>query len=552
MTPYRHWLLILATVAALYASASPLSAAPPCATELTKQLDSSDLSARIEAIDLLGERGEEAAAAVPRLADLLQDQSPLVRAHAARALGRIGGPAKSATERLVALVGDDDAHVRRAAIRALRDIRPGAERVVPLFVKLMKGADDSVRIHAMDAVAESGNEAMPFLVEAVKDDAAAYWACLVISEIGADAEEAVPALTERLKDRRPEVRREAILALAAIGKAAAPAVSQLVEALDHPVDRIPATYALGAIGQAPPSAQIAIEKNAESDDALLADVSLLTLAQFRPDDKDLMRKAVEKLVQDLKSDEARIRGAAAQALVELDPDPEIARPIFAKAMDTAGPESLDAMMDALAGLGGKAIPRLIKALEIEQTRARAAAILERMGPAAKEAVPALTAALGDNNPETRSEVLLALGAIGPEAAPAAPAIAELLTDATMKVRYAACYALGQIGLAAAKSAPQLACCLGDGDEFLCMASAWALAKIDSQSPETAAKVAPVLIKALDTPDAMTRLHAAEALGQLGAPARAAVGKLEQLAKDDPNDDVREVAAESLKAIAAQK
>ncbi|NUQ61942.1 MAG: HEAT repeat domain-containing protein [Pirellulales bacterium] len=532
MNQYSARLLILSTLAILWIPATASHASQPGISELVKQLNDSDPQTQMKAIDLLGKQGPIAAEAVPGLTKLLQDASPLVRAHAAQALGRIGAPAKAAVERLASLIGDPDGHVRRAAVRALHEIRPGAEITLPLFVKKMQDADHSVRIHAMNALAELGGDAVPFLVKALEDEEAAYWACLVISEIGPKAEEAVPKLVERLKDRRPEVRREVILALAAIGKASVPAVPQLVEALGRPVDRIPATYALVTIGQVPQRAESQIEKNAQSDDELLSSVSTWALARLHPADKDLMRKAVEHLVKGLQNREKRVRRAAAQALVDLDPDPEIARPILAKAMDAADPKTLDAMMDALAGLGEKAIPRLVKALEIEQTRARAAAILGRMGPAAKEAVPALTAALCDKNCETRSEVLMALGAIGPDAAAAVPSIDKLLKDPQMDVCYAACYALGKIGPAAAAAAPELAACLKAEDEFLRMASAWALGMIDPGSPETAAKVVPVLITALDAPDAMTRMQAAEVLGRLGPRAQPAAGRLKQLASEE--------------------
>ena len=60
-----------------------------------------------------------------------------------------------------------------------------------------------------------------------ENDKAAYWACLVLRDIGPAAKDAVPALVEKLKDPHPEVRREAILTLAAMEDAAGPAAPQL-------------------------------------------------------------------------------------------------------------------------------------------------------------------------------------------------------------------------------------------------------------------------------------------------------------------------------------
>jgi HEAT repeat protein len=71
----------------------------------------------------------------------------------------------------------------------------------------------------------------------------------------------VPALTGLLGDKNPQVRREAILALAEIGEASAPAVPQLVKALADEVDRTPATFALGRIGKPAGDADAAIRAN---------------------------------------------------------------------------------------------------------------------------------------------------------------------------------------------------------------------------------------------------------------------------------------------------
>ena len=218
-----------------------------------------------------------------------------------------------------------------------------------------------------------------------------------------------------------------------------------------------------------------------------------------------------------------------------------------KVMEEATPEALNDILDALASLGEKAVPRLIKALEIPEVRPRAAAIIARIGPPAKEAVPALIAALGDKSPETRNEVLFALAAVGPDAKEAVPAITQAMKDPDMKVCYVACYALGKIGPAAASAKAELAEHLAGDDHFFCMASAWALAQIDPKDAELAAKSVPVLIQALEEPDPPTRLHAAEALGLLGPLAGDAAAALKKL-QSDPDKAVREAAVGALKAV----
>lgn len=546
-------LVITMTIWVVFASAVTLCAANPDAPDLLETLHSGDPSARLAAIDALGHQGGKVEGAIPALIEQLGDDSAVIRAHAAHALGRIGPAARPAAEALVGLIGDKDKHVRREAVRALRNIRPGPEVTIPLFNRLLRQADAEVRLYVMDAMAEQGKEVVPPLIRALEHKEACYWACLVLAEIGPDAEAAVGALVKLLEsDDRPEVQREAILALAAIGPKAVAAVPALTKVLGD-TDGINvgvAVYALGAIGPKAKAAQETIEKLSEREDTepLLRTISLWALARMNPDDKQLVGEVVPRLVNMLKSPRPELRTAAARALIDLDPDPEIVRPALDKAMEGADPEVLDHVLDALASLGEKAVPRLIAALKHEEVRPRAAAILARIGPTAKAAVPALIEALGDKNPETRSEVLFALAAIGPGAKQAVPAVARALSDPEMDVRYAACYALGKIGPAAMSAKAELQKRLTSPDRFLRQASAWALAQIHPACPATSAMSVPILIHAMGAPDAMTRLEAAKSLRCLGPRAKDAVPALKKALHDD-NEQVRAVAAEALKAIA---
>jgi HEAT repeat protein len=551
-------LVVTMTIWVVFASAVTLCAANPDAPDLLEALRSGDPSARLAAIDALGHRGGKVDGAIPALIEQLGDDSAAIRAHAAHALGRIGPVARSAAEALVGLIGDKDKHVRREAVRALRNIRPGPEVTIPLFNRLLRQADAEVRLYVMDAMAEQGKEVVPPMIRALEHKEACYWACLVLAEIGPDAEAAVGALVKLFEsDDRPEVQREAILALAAIGPKAVAAVPALTKVLSDKasgdtegINVGVAVYALGAIGPKAKAAQETIEKLSEREDTepLLQTISLWALARMNPDDKQLVGEVVPRLVNMLKSPRPELRTAAARALIDLDPDPEIVRPALDKAMEGADPEVLDHVLDALASLGEKAVPRLIAALKREEGRLKTAAILARIGPPAKAAVPALIEALGDKNPETRSEVLFALAAIGPGAKQAVPAVARALGDPEMDVRYAACYALGKIGPAAMSAKAELQKRLTSPDRFLRQASAWALAHIHPACPATSAMSVPILIHAMGAPDAMTRLEAAKSLRCLGPRAKDAVPALKKALHDD-NEQVRAVAAEALKAIA---
>src|SRR3954447_6351230 len=79
-------------------------------------------------------------------------------------------------------------------------------------------------------------------------------------------------------------------------------------------------------------------------------------------------------------------------------------------------------------------------------RLEAAAALDRMGPRAKAAVPALAGALKDADVHVRKMAALALGDIGPDAGGAVPALVEALRDESEAVRRRVAVALGEIGV----------------------------------------------------------------------------------------------------------
>ena len=239
---------------------------------------------------------------------------------------RSATPAKPAVPALAELLKDPDETVRRQAVKAVQAIRPGPQVTVPLCVKLLEDSDPGVRMRILNAIAEAGAKAVPGLIEALKNDKAAYWACLVLREIGPAAKDAVPALIEKLKDPRPEIRREAILTLAAMDEAANAAVPAIAAALtdEHAPRRRPLRWA--AIGQIPADAEAAVRANAKSDDKMLSTVSLWALARVHPEDKELRREATEQLIARLKDQDAFVRVAAARALAALPPAPEITAP----------------------------------------------------------------------------------------------------------------------------------------------------------------------------------------------------------------------------------
>ena len=508
----------------------------------------SDETARLQAIDKLGARGAKDAEAVAPLTEMLKDASPTVRAHAAGALGRIGAPAKPAVPALAMLLKDSDETVRRQAVRAIMSIHPGPKVTVPLAVKLLEeDADPGVRMRVLHAISEVGAKAVPGLIEALKNEKAAYWACLVLREIGPAGKDAVPALIEKLQDPRPEIRREVILTLAAMGDAAIPAAGQIAAALNDQHTSTAATYALGRIGRIPASAEAAIRANAKSDDAMLRTTSLWALASVHPEDKQLRREATEQLIARLKDQDSFVRVAAARALAALPPAPEITVPIWEKALQDSDETTVGYALDVLAELGSPAVPRLIDALRHEKLRSQVVYVLGQIGPDAAPATPALAVLLADKNERVAQDAAIALAKIGPGAKGAVPSLVKALGQADASNAPTIAYALGKIGPAAAEAEPALSDLLKSPHRNVALASAWAMVQIRPGSAEVAAQTLPALTAGLASDLAVAREGAAEALGQLGPLAKEAVAALEQTA-NDKNENVRLAAAKALGSI----
>jgi HEAT repeat protein len=512
--------------------------------QLIAATNSPDEATQLKAIEALGTSRD--AAAVGALEKLLTSKSPVVRGYAAQALGRIGPPAKNAAQGLIGLLADSNDSVRRHAIGALAAIRPGPKVTIPIFVKLMQDSDAGVRMRVMQAVADAKGAAVPALVEALKNDAAAYWACLILRDIGPDAVAAAPALVEKLKDRKPEIRREAVLALAAIG--AKDAVPRIVPLLNDEVSRDSATYALAALGNIPPDAESTIRANIDSKDPLTSTVSLWAIARMHPEDKELQRKAITQLVARLKDTDPFVRAASARALAMLPPNPEIAAPIFQKALADADETTTHYMLDAIAAQGAAAVPRLIKALQYQPLRGEVAQILGRIGPPAAPATAELAKLVGDEDPNVSIEAAHALANIGPGAKGGVPALAAALENPQSQARHAAAFALGNIGKDASAGVPALVKVIKGNDDSLSLLCAWAIVQIQGATPRTAAEVVPELVIGLESPLPPSRRMAAETLGALGKSAKTAAPQLQRAAKDE-DERVREAATKALKAIA---
>ncbi len=176
---------------------------------LKDALKDMDEEVRSNVAEALGKFGPSGAEAIPGLlAALKEDDSFIVRTYAATSLGEIGPASKDAIPALIAALKDEDARVRRAAPEALALIAPPADYAVPALIAVLDDdeIEDSVRYNAVDSLVAIGPDAIPGLLEAMKNGKGlrvrsnAADALGGIGEKGPVTPDVVPALLAAAKD----------------------------------------------------------------------------------------------------------------------------------------------------------------------------------------------------------------------------------------------------------------------------------------------------------------------------------------------------------------
>jgi HEAT repeat protein len=256
------------------------------------------------------------------------------------------------------------------------------------------------------------------------------------------------------------------------------------------------------------------------------------------------------LLERIKDKNPRVQTAAIRGLVDLKTPPKELVPALGYVILNGQEPAVGEALSTLTMLGDSATPVLADALAKPEIRGRAALLLTYLGPQAKAAVPQLTAALADEDPLVRREVLFALAAVGPEAASASGALTKALDDPEERNRAVAAYALGRIGPEAKAALPKLQDGLTSSEPIVRVASAYALVHLVPGDAKIAQATVPVLVQGLQNPIVAARRGAAEALGQVGKPARAASEAALRAAAEDPDPTVRKAAFEALEKMGA--
>lgn len=588
--------------------------------QLTKQLDSGTMQEKTKAARMLGEIGPAAASSVPGLIKSLESDNAGLKYEAVNSLGMINSDSKTVVPAIGRVLKDPLPLLRFTAIEALRRFGPEAKPAIPQLKESMKDKEPMLAVSAARALMEieGGNgadtaAAQTVLIEGLKSDRSdvcaeavhglavigppavpaiqalvngpgthtCIQACHALAAIGPGAEKAVEQLMKAAKSNEPGLRWNAITALGDIGPAAKAATPDLIADLSDPDAQVKlsAERALVKIGKGAVPALVASLK-----DEKLHSLVTPILGEIGPDAKD----AVPALQGLLQSKDSGAKREAILALAAIGADarqtaPELIkslsdkqfpnRPAAAFALGKMGvKEAVPALKEAMAekdnpilrlasvwallqidpsnaDYAKSAVPQLTDALENEnpEIRREAARTLGRIGAMAKTAVPALQKRLSDPVEPVRRESLIALAEIGSDNPSLVEDFMRVLNEGNPSLRSIACYALGRMGPAAKPALPMLRRFLLSRDLHEKTVAAWALVQIGADA-ETVQSAIPLLIVAVrrnENPE--IRVEAIKALGKVGADS-AEVKEALTAAQKDSEPSVRKAAEEALKGL----
>jgi HEAT repeat protein len=207
-----------------------------------------------------------------------------------------------------------------------------------------------------------------------------------------------------------------------------------------------------------------------------------------------------------------------QALRNMQPDPKVVMPGLEELLKSTTPYQRAMAADAIVALDREnkaVVPVLIDLLEDKSFWAMATQSVGRMGPPAKEAVPALVKLLkAPPNPFARAQFLFALGQIGPDAKAAIPDVLDLIkAEKEFNVRSAAINALKGMHADSKDVVAAMIAVLGESSPNP-TPSYNALEVLGQCGKEGKEAAIPVLLEALKNGDGYHRFRAADALAKI--------------------------------------
>lgn len=316
--------------------------------------------------------GVQASNTVPMLSTLLNDPDPWVRTGAASALGEMGPFARPVVQEFRQTIAKTNvtASFRLACVVALKKIMRNAPETVDTFAPILNDPDYNFRSHAAMALATPGTNKAP----------------------------AVALLTAALRDSHATVQGRAASSLGQLGSAASSAVPALLTVLHESLSyngrsevvAWKVIEALGAIGPAATSALPALTNLFRSEMSLVGVFAASAASKIVPGHSESLQILREKL-------KSREQSERFWAVIALGDQRELAAPALSDIdqLELTG-STQERIMAAVAAWkidpGGHTNPTWLIGRELKGNFAHQYQVLKvlgQMGPAGREAIPAL-------------------------------------------------------------------------------------------------------------------------------------------------------------------
>jgi HEAT repeat protein len=504
-------------------------------------------------------------------AKALRDKDPLTRTRAAMALGFLGPAASETVPDLVDLLDDQESIVRSEAAEALGMIGPKAEAAIPALASRLGDLQFADRLthgggsKISNALAMIGARAVPAITKVLVADGEKMPrqdAARALGRIGPTAAGSVEALISATENSDDGIRRKAIEALGRIGPAAARAIPALKAALHRTgefrgeegpgLECLTIVKAMADIG-ASPMAELADDLASDRIPKRYRAAQLIV--HFGPKAKPLIPRLIRATrdgdlkgdaqdAEELKGDILAVRAEAAAALSVVDPGSAVVISALVDVVKANGSASnvAAAALGQLGPAAKDALPAVLDAFKRgnRDLRLASAPALVQIAPGKTEILPPLISSLTDEDHDVREAVLVSLGRLGSLARPAIPAILRaFFGEENVNCRRAAAEALGRIGPAASSAVPALIKILKDDNSDVRIAAVESLGRIGPAASSAVAALVDLLKdKRNDSP---LRRAAGRALVRIGPAAKGAVAGLKRSLKEKGGADVEVVA-----------
>jgi HEAT repeat protein len=386
------------------------------------------------------------------------------------------------------------------AVIALGEIGPGAVEHTHLMVRhaIQEGTRDGKwYFPALLSVDPRGNRAVPELLGYLKSSNgdARQCAAWLLAMYGPNSRAAVPKLTELLADRKDvDNRCYYAMALAGVGREAAPAVAALIRAL-------------------------------QDENWLVRRNALWALCRIGPDAKEGMATLIRMCQTQHPVGRSGNAEESYLAICALASMGDVAVPHVVAALSNSIADR-DPLAEALIMIGPAAVPGIMKVVRDrdEFTQSNYAWALGEIGVASEPVVSWLSEALlkkSEMGNILSYEAAMALGKLGPAAVKAVPALKKAACGSDRALSELAIDVLGRIGPGARSALPSVEKLAESKEPRTERCAALAACRIGGHEQ----KALGLLLKALQSKEGDAAVWATQELGRMGRSAKEALPEL---------------------------